>query len=176
MSPVYDEPILIAKGSKNGNRCRFVANTKHSLHEKWTHLLQRLFAAGQGCDTIRVTFSLKGFYLPGLTSGKDKCAWCSFVYMVDLFLGPIPGYTNEDIYPLCQIDWVDSSRHYTLDNIRWLDNNIANKPHRGAHQKIHRCNHGSRTEASTQRQVRYLAKAVQKLTQEVKLVNKAESY
>jgi hypothetical protein len=147
-----------------------VANTKHPLHEKWTYLLQRLFAAGQGYDTTRVTFSWKGFYLPGLTSGKDKYAWCSFVYMVDLFLGPTHGYPNEDIYPLYQIDRVDSSRHYTLDNIRWLDkaDNIANKLPGGAHQKIHRCNHGSRTEASTQRQIRYLAKAVQKLAQEVK--------
>jgi hypothetical protein len=55
---------------------------------------------------------------------------------MDLFLGALP------LWPLdtssnFQLDRKDPMRHYTLDNVRWLNkpDNVANKPSTGAHSK-----------------------------------------
>jgi hypothetical protein len=56
--------------------------------------------------------------------------WCSFGICLDLFLGPLSGYPDVSTYTLYQLDRVDSNRHYTIDNVRWIDkaNNIVNQP------------------------------------------------
>jgi hypothetical protein len=127
-SPIYEQPILLPQKTK---KCmRAVINRDHPLYDKWLYLLSRIFSAESGYCTTQLTFPWRGFYLPSKTNGKDKYAWCSFVMCMDLFLGPIPGYPNIDTYSLYQLDRVDFNRHYTIDNVKWMDkaNNIANKP------------------------------------------------
>jgi hypothetical protein len=127
-SPIYEHPILLPQKTK---KCmRAVINRDHPLYDKWLNLLSRIFSAESGYCTTRLMFPWRGFYLPNKTNGNDKYAWCSFVMCMDLFLGPIPGYPDIDTYSLYQLDRVNSNRHYTIDNVRWMDkaNNIANKP------------------------------------------------
>jgi hypothetical protein len=47
----------------------------------------------------------------------------------DLLLGPLPLFPTE-AHRQFQLDRIDTTRHYTLDNVRWLSksDNIANKP------------------------------------------------
>jgi hypothetical protein len=62
-------------------------------------------------------------------STRDKYACFSFVYACDLLLDPLPLFPKE-AHRQFQLDRIGTSRHYTIDNIRWLSksDNIANKP------------------------------------------------
>jgi hypothetical protein len=62
-------------------------------------------------------------------SAPDKYAWFSFAYTCDLLLGPLPLFPTE-AHRQFQLDRIDTIRHYTIDNVRWLSksDNIANKP------------------------------------------------
>lgn len=67
-----------------------------------------------------------------IVSQRDKYALFSFVYVTDLFLGALPLWP----LPMCsefQLDRKDPMRHYTINNIRWLNksDNVANKPSTG---------------------------------------------
>jgi hypothetical protein len=92
---------------------------------------------------------------------------------MDLFLGPIPGYPNIGTYSLYQLDRVDSNRHYTIDNVRWMDkaNNIANKP-AGVDDWSHRPKLQRKARAvekltEIRRHMRVLTKTVDLLRQEI---------
>lgn len=127
-SPVYNTCPLKARDYKNGRR-DVVKNKEHPAYEKWDALVSRVHF-NTAYSTTRLTFAWKGFYLPNgrISNHRDKYAF-AFAYATDLFLGALP------LWPLpssaqFQLDRKDPLRHYTLDNVRWLErsDNMANKP------------------------------------------------
>lgn len=128
-SPVYKACPLKLRQYKNGRK-EVVKNKDHLVYEKW-ELLINWIHFNSSYATTRLTFPWKGFYLPGgrISSHRDKYAFFSFVYTTDLTLGALP------LWPLdasshYQLDRKDPLRHYTVDNVRWLErsDNMANKP------------------------------------------------
>jgi hypothetical protein len=77
-----------------------------------------------------LTFPWKGYYLPRGRIAKhgDKYAFFAFVYATDLTLGALPLWPL-DASAQFQLDRKDPLRHYTLDNVGWLEwsDNMANK-------------------------------------------------
>jgi hypothetical protein len=134
-SPVYGKSPFKLQATKKGKQT-VLNNTTHPLYEKWDALQKRVHSDKE-YSTTRLTFPWKGFYCPSaLSSIRNKYAFFSFVYCMDLFLGALP------LWPLdtssnFQLDRKDPMRHYTLDNVRWLNkpDNVANKPSTGAHSK-----------------------------------------
>lgn len=135
-SPVYNACPLKVRSYQNGRK-EVLKNTTHPAYEKWDSLLKRVFF-DDSYHTTRITFPWKGFYLPKVTSHRDKYAFFSFAYTTDLLLGALP------LWPLpmasqFQLDRKDPMRHYTLDNVRWLSksDNVANKPSHGKEKGGH---------------------------------------
>jgi hypothetical protein len=128
-SPVYKACPLKLKQYKNGRK-EVVKNKDHPVYEKWESLINRIHF-NSSYATTRLTFPWKGFYLPGgrISSHRDKYAFFSFVYTTDLTLGALPPWPL-DASSHYQLDRKDPLRHYTLDNVRWLErsDNMANKP------------------------------------------------
>jgi hypothetical protein len=129
-SPVYNACPLKLRTYRNGRK-DVLKNTDHHAYEKWDSLLKRVFF-DDSYLTTRITFPWKGFYMPKITSQRDKYAFFSFVYTTDLFLGALP------LWPLpmssqFQLDRKDPMRHFTVDNVRWLSksDNVANEPFNG---------------------------------------------
>jgi hypothetical protein len=112
-----------------------IKNSRQPLYDKWYDLVSRCFDKNGSYSTTRLTFSWRGFCLPGsrVFSTRDKYAWFSFAYTCDLLLGPLPLFPTE-AHRQFQLDRIDTTRHYTVDNVRWLSksDNIANKPPRKA--------------------------------------------
>lgn len=115
---------------KNGKN-DVLKNTAHPLYEKRDSLLERT-QYDESYATTRVSFPWKGLYLPKVSSLRDNYAFFAFVYSTDLILGALP------LWPLqmssqFQLDRKDPMRHYTLDNVRWLNKSdkVANKPSTG---------------------------------------------
>jgi hypothetical protein len=126
LSPIYKACPLKVREYKNGRK-EVIKNKEHPLFEKWDSLINRTHF-NTAYSTTCLTFSWKGFYLPGgrISNHRDIFA---FSYAADLFLGALP------LWPLnassqFQLDRKDPLRHYTLDNVRWLErsDNMANKP------------------------------------------------
>jgi hypothetical protein len=135
-SRVYNSSPFKLQTTKAGKQT-VLKNTKHPLYDKWGNLQKRVHFDKE-YSTTRLAFPWKGFYSPGghVSSTRDKYAFFSFTYCVDLFLGALP------LWPLdtssnFQLDRKDPIRHYTLDNIRWLNkpDNVANKPSTGTNSK-----------------------------------------
>jgi hypothetical protein len=131
-SPVYKACPLRVRTYKNGKR-EVLKNTEHPIYDKWDSLLRRT-QFDDSYATTGVTFLWKGFYLPRgkVNSIKDKYAFFAFVYWTDLVLGALPLWSLP-MSSHFQLDRKDPLRHYTLDNIRWLNksDNVANKPSNG---------------------------------------------
>lgn len=131
-SPVYKQCPLIQRSYKNG-RADIIKNTDHPVYDKYDSLLKRIHF-DTAYATTRLTFAWKGFYMPNgkVSSLRDKYAFFSFVYSTDLILGALPLWPH-DMSSQYQLDRSDPMRHYTLDNVRWLDksDNMANKPSDG---------------------------------------------
>jgi hypothetical protein len=129
-SPVYNESPFKLQTTRRGMQT-VLKNTAHPLYEKWNALQKRVHF-DQEYSTTRLTIPWKGFYSPGgLSSTRDKYVFFYFVYCMDLFLGALPLWplnTSSNI----QLDRRDSIRHYTLDNVRWLNkpDNVATSPPR----------------------------------------------
>lgn len=128
-SPVYNTCPLKLKVYKNG-RQDVTKNKNHPAFEKWDALVSRVHF-NTAYSTTRLTFPWKGFYLPGarISNHRDKYAFFAFAYATDLFLGALPLWPL-DAAAQFQLDRKDPLRHYTLDNVRWLErsDNMANKP------------------------------------------------
>jgi hypothetical protein len=131
-SPVYNASPFRKRIYKNGKR-EFLKNIAHPVYDKWDSLIRRT-NSDPAYATTRITFPWKGSYMPQgrLTSQREKYAFFSFVYATDLLLGALPLWP----LPMCsefQLDRKDPMRHYTIDNIRWLNksDNVANKPSTG---------------------------------------------
>jgi hypothetical protein len=109
-SPVYGKSPFKLQTTKKGKQT-VLKNTTHPLYEKWDALPKRVHFDKE-YSTTRLTFPWKGFYSPGgLSSTRDKYAFFSFVYCMDLFLGELP------LWPLdtssnFQLDRKDPMRHY----------------------------------------------------------------
>jgi hypothetical protein len=135
ISPIYKQCPLKVRSYKNG-RQEVVKNTSHPAYEKWDSLISRTHF-NPSYATTRVTFPWKGFYLPGgkVSNHRDKYAFFSFVYATDLNLGALPLWPL-DAAAQFQLDRKDPLRHYTVDNVRWLErsDNMANKPSFGKEQ------------------------------------------
>jgi hypothetical protein len=131
-SPVYNACPLRVRNYKNGKR-EVLKNTDYLVYDKWDSLLRRT-QFDDSYATTRVTFPWKGFYLPRgkVNSLRDKYAFFSFVYTTDLFLGALLLWPL-DMSSQFQFDRKDRMRHYTLDNVWWLNksDNVANKPSTG---------------------------------------------
>lgn len=132
ISPVYKACPLREKRYKNG-KVEVLKNTEHPAYDKWDSLLRRIHS-DPAYATTRLTFAWKGYYMPRgkISSQRDKYAFFSFAYSMDLFLGALPLWP----LPMCsqfQLDRKDPHRHYTVDNVRWLSksDNMANKPSYG---------------------------------------------
>jgi hypothetical protein len=128
-SPVYKACPLKLRQYKNGRK-EVVKNKDHPVYEKWESLINRIHFNSSYATTC-LTFPWKGFYLPEgrISSHRDKYAFFSFVHTTDLTLGALP------LWPLdasshYQLDRNDPLRHYTVDNVRWLEksDNMANIP------------------------------------------------
>jgi hypothetical protein len=128
-SPVYNSCPLKLREYKNGRK-EIVKNTKHPAFKKWDSLISRTHF-NKAYATTRVTFPWKGSYLPGghVLNHRDKYGFFAFVYATDLTLGALPLWPL-DASAQFQLDRKDPLRHYTLDNIRWLErsDNMASKP------------------------------------------------
>jgi hypothetical protein len=128
-SPVYNACPLKLRTFKNGRK-EVIKNTSHPVHEKRDSLISRTHF-DNAYATTRITFPWKGFYMPGghVLSHRDKYAFFSFVYVTDLTLGALPLWPT-DASAQFQLDRKDPLRHYTLNNVRWLErsDNMANKP------------------------------------------------
>jgi hypothetical protein len=114
---------------KNGRK-EIIKNKDHPVYEKWDALISRIHFS-PAYATTRLTFPWKGFYLPAgnISNHRDKYAFFAFVYATHLTLGAL------SLWPLdassrYQLDQKDPLRHYTLDNVKWLErsDNMANKP------------------------------------------------
>lgn len=132
VSPVYKISPFKVKEYKNGRRC-IKRNKSHPAFPKWDSLINRVHFSPE-YSTTRLTFPWKGFYLPTgkICSTRDKYAFFAFVYTTDLFLGALPLWPMDSAQDF-QLDRKDPLRHYTLDNVRWLNksDNMAHKPSRG---------------------------------------------
>lgn len=132
ISPVYKTCPFKLREYKNGRK-EVIKNKSHPLFEKWDSLINRTHF-NTAYSTTRLTFPWKGFYLPGgrISNHRDKYAFLAFTYAADLFLGALPLWPL-DASAQFQLDRKDPLRHYTLDNVCWLErsDNMANKPSLG---------------------------------------------
>jgi hypothetical protein len=130
-SPIYNKPVLVKRIIKKTGFTEVIKNSRHPLYDKWYDLVSRCFDKNESYSTTRLTFSWRGFCLLGswVFSTRDKYAWFSFAYTCNLLLGPLPLFPTE-AHRQFQLDRIDTTRHYTVDNVRWLSksDNIANKP------------------------------------------------
>lgn len=150
ISPIYNAPVFLKKTIKKTGFIEVVKNSKHPLFDKWYNLVSRCFDKSEAYSTTRLTFPWRGFCWLGsrVFSTRDKYAWFSFAYTCDLLLGPLPLFPRE-AHKQFQLDRIDTTRHYTIDNVGWLSksDNIANKPPgRATHIQDA---HFSKTEASS---------------------------
>jgi hypothetical protein len=123
-SPVYEECPLKLLSYKNGKR-EIVKNKAHPVFEKWDSLISRTHFSPAYAST-RITFPWKGFYMPAgkISSHRDKYAFFAFVYATDLTLGALPLWPLDSASHY-QLDRKDPLRHYTLDNVHWLEKSDA---------------------------------------------------
>jgi hypothetical protein len=131
-SPVYNQCPLRVRLFKNGKK-EILKNTLHPAYDKWDSLIKRT-QFDDPYATTRIAFSWKGFYHPKakVVNLRDKYAFFAFAYATDLFLGALPLWPLDMSFQF-QLDRKDPMRHYTIDNIRWLNrsDNMANRPSHG---------------------------------------------